>query len=268
MSIPSLAAGRAQMPEGTQQILDQRTLAASYRTLTALIKPGMTVLDVGCGSGAITRGMAELAGETGKVVGIDPSEHLVAQAREKYREIPGLEFVIADVYTYAPAGPFDVVASARTLQWLAQPYAALQRMAGFLKAGGVLSVLDYNHEKINWQPAPPPSMLFFYDAFLRWRADAGMQNDIADQLAEYFKKAGLQEITVSRQSEAINRTEPDYASKMGIWAKVAETRGLQMVADGYITESQRMAALRDYSAWMETEGDRMEMYLLAVEGRK
>jgi SAM-dependent methyltransferase len=267
MNPTSFAAGRAKMPEGTNHILDQRTLEASYRTLAAFIKPGMAVLDVGCGTGAITRGMAERAGQSGTVIGIDPSEPLVTQAREKYREVPGLEFVVADVYTYAPAVAFDVVASARTLQWLANPYEALQRMAGLLKPGGILSVLDYNHEKITWNPAPPPAMLSFYDAFLRWRADAGMQNDIADRLAGYFETVGLGQIAVTGQSETVRRTDADYAAKMGIWAKVAETRGHQLVADGYVTEAQRLAAVRDYTAWMATEGDSMEMYLLAVEGK-
>jgi hypothetical protein len=40
-----------------------------------------------------------------------------------------------------------------------------------------------------------------------------------------------------------------------------------LVADGYVTEEQRLAAVRDYTAWMATEGDSMEMYLLAVEGK-
>jgi trans-aconitate methyltransferase len=175
---------------------------------------------------------------------------------------------VADVYTYAPEALFDVVASARTVQWLAPPYDALYRMAGFLKPGGVLSVLDYNHEKINWQPAPPASMLHFYEAFLRWRADAGMQNDIADRLAIYFEQLGLREIGVTTESEVTSRTDPSYATKMSIWAKVAELRGPQLVADGYLTEAERLAALHDYTTWMDTEGDRMEMYLLAVEGRR
>ena len=267
MSTSPLAAGRAQMPEGSNRVLDERTLTASYRTLAALLKPGMAVLDVGCGTGAITRGMAELAGPSGMVVGIDPGESLVAQAREKHREVPGLAFVVADVYTYVPGASFDVVASARTLQWLADPYDALQRMAGFLKPGGTLSVLDYNHEKITWNPLPPPSMQLFYDAFLRWRADAGMQNDIADRLAGYYETAGLRDIAVTSQVETVRRTDPDYAAKMSIWAKVAETRGHQLVADGYVTEAQRLAAVQDYTAWLATEGDHMEMYLLAVEGR-
>jgi len=268
MHTPSLATSRAEMPEGSRRILNQRTLTDSYRTLAARIKPGMRVLDVGCGSGAITRGMAELAGPTGSVTGIDPSAHLVAEAQAQYAQTPGLTFVVGDVYTFQPAEPFDLVASARTLQWLASPYEALRRMAGFLKAGGILSVLDYNHEKISWQPAPPPAMLHFYDAFLRWRADANLQNDIADRLTGYFAQLGLREITVTDHFETVCRTDALYSAKMGIWAEVAELRGPQLAADGYITEAQRLAALHDYAAWMETEGDRMDLYLLAVEGRK
>ncbi len=267
MSDSSLAADRARMPEGTSHLLDQRTLAASYRSLAALLKPGMAVLDVGCGTGAITRGMAELATPTGTVLGIDASPALIAEAQAKHAGVAGLRFAVGDVYTFRPDEPFDVVASARTVQWLANPYEALQRMVGFLKPGGTLSVLDYNHEKIAWNPAPPPSMLLFYDAFLRWRADAGMQNDIADRLAGYFETAGLLKIATTSQSETVRRTDPGYAAKMGIWATVAETRGHQLVADGYVTEAQRQAAARDYTAWVATEADSMEMYLLAVEGR-
>ncbi|MBD0255861.1 MAG: methyltransferase domain-containing protein [Cytophagales bacterium] len=267
MSTPSLANDRARMPEGTSHLLDQRTLAASYRSLAALITPGMAVLDVGCGTGAITRGMAELTTRTGTVLGIDASPALIAEAQAKHAGVAGLGFAVADVHTFRPDVPFDVVASARTLQWLANPYEALQRMVGFLKPGGIVSVLDYNHEKIAWNPAPPASMLLFYDAFLRWRADAGMQNDIADRLAGYFETAGLGEIATTSQAETVRRTDPGYAAKMGIWAIVAETRGHQLVADGYVTEAQRQAAVQDYTAWVATDADRMEMYLLAVEGR-
>jgi ubiquinone/menaquinone biosynthesis C-methylase UbiE len=74
MNPTPIAAARAKMPAGSNQILDQRTLEAAYRPLAALITPGMAVLDVGCGTGAITVGMAARAGGTGTVIGIDPSE--------------------------------------------------------------------------------------------------------------------------------------------------------------------------------------------------
>ena len=43
-------------------------------------------------------------------------------------------------------------------------------------------VLDYNLRKTTWEPAPPESVPAFYDAFLEWRAQAGMDNEMADHL--------------------------------------------------------------------------------------
>ncbi len=90
--------------------------------------------------------MARLAGETGKVIGIDVSDQLISQAREKYQGVANLSFTVADIRTYQPDHLFDLVASARTLQWLADPFSALRQMSSLLRDGGWLSVLDYNHE--------------------------------------------------------------------------------------------------------------------------
>src|SRR5262249_59291902 len=50
------------------------------------ISPGERVLDVGCGSGAVTRDIARRVGRSGLAVGIDPSPALLAVARELVRE--------------------------------------------------------------------------------------------------------------------------------------------------------------------------------------
>ncbi len=259
---------RAEMPKGTTEILDRRTLQHSYRSLPGLIQPGMHILDVGCGTGAITRGMAERAGDSGKVIGIDSSDYLIDHAREKYRDVPNLEFVLEDINSYKPAQPFDLITSARTLQWLSNPFEVLQLMTSHLKESGCLSVLDYNHEKIEWTPAPPASMQTLYHAFLQWRADSGMQNDIADRLEGYFQTLGLNEIQVSDQSEKTSRNEAGFTEQITIWTKVAETRGKQLVGDGYITEAQRLQAIEEYTRWIAEEAQSIEMYLLAVEGRR
>ncbi|GAB3328245.1 methyltransferase domain-containing protein [Larkinella ripae] len=261
------AANRAAMPTATNPILERRTVANSNRNLLKHLKPGLSVLDVGCGSGAITRGIAEQVGPQGRVLGIDPGETLIAQARQQADALPQLEFQQADVYRFATDERFDLVTCARVLQWLNRPEEALLRMKELVKPGGYLAILDYNHEKVEWTPAPPASMRKFYDAFLTWRREAGFDNAIADHLAGLMQRNGLEDVTVEPQVEICRKGEPGFATASRIWAEVAELRGPQLVNDGYISEEDRIRAIEDYDQWIATTGESMQLYLLAVEGK-
>ena len=260
-----VARQRAHMPESTSAILDTRSLATDHRRLAALLSPGLAVLDVGCGTGAITRGIAEAVGPHGRAVGVDVNAGMIEKARAAHRGVPALSFAVADVHAL-PAGGFDIVTAARVLQWLAEPAAALRRMAEAAKPGGRVVVLDFNHEKAVWKPEPPESMRRFYLAFLRWRATAGMDNGIADHLPEMFARVGLHEIVTTEQHETTRRADGDFETRAGIWASVAATRGHQMVADGAVSESERRSAEVDYRAWLRAGAESHTMYLRAVEG--
>lgn len=259
-----VAEERAQMPEGTNKVLDRRTLETDNKNLLKYLKEGISVLDVGCGSGAITKGIAEKAG---KAMGIDTSESLIAQARKNYGDIPNLEFQVADIHTFDTTERYDIITAARVLQWLSDPKETLLKLKPLLKEGGVLAILDYNHEKIQWHPALPVEMQKFYDAFLQWRQDAGFDNAIADNLSNLFSELNFKEIHVEVQFELTQKREPDFAAKAGIWSEVARTRGHQLVKDNYITEEERLAAITTYDAWIANEGQLMQLYLLAVEAR-
>jgi ubiquinone/menaquinone biosynthesis C-methylase UbiE len=265
-SSQDLACRRARMPEGSSAILDTRTLATANRRLAMLLRPGLSVLDIGCGTGAITRGIAEAVGREGRVVGVDVNASLIEQARTAHRGVPALSFEVADVHALPSAGAFDIVAASRVLQWLAEPGAALRAMAAAAKPGGRVVVLDYNHEKAAWTPESPLSMRRFYSAFLAWRAAAGMDNAIADHLRDHFFRAGLADVTATDQHEITRRGDADFEVRTGIWAAVAATRGHQMVADGAISEPERWAAETDYLAWLREDAESHVQYLLAVEG--
>ncbi|PSL48323.1 methyltransferase family protein [Chitinophaga niastensis] len=261
------ATERAKMPKGTSAVLDSRSLQNSYATLIPILKKGMRVLDVGCGTGAISAGIANVVGEEGYVVGIDSSDHLIAKGKADYAAISNLELIETDLFKYNPAEKFDLIVSARVLQWLSNPEEALLKFKDLLKPDGEISILDYNHTALEWKPAPPASMARFYKAFLNWRADAGMDNEIADHLAASFHQLGFHSITSLNANEVYKRGEESFIDKAGIWSKVAESRGLQMVEGGYITDEERMNAIADYNAWIADDAEWMMMKLNDIRAK-
>lgn len=257
---------RAEMPSGANTVLDRRTLEKDNANLLEVLKKGLSVLDVGCGSGSITRGIANLVGPEGFVKGIDVSDQLIKQAQDNFFEIKHLQFEVADINIYAHDKKFDVITSARVLQWVANPKEILLKMKALLKPGGCITILDYNHEKIEFVPHVPPIVKWFYDAFLTWRHDAGMDNGIADHMKGMFEEIGLRNVDVRDQSEVSSSGSETFIEEIAIWKKVAETRGKQLVADGYLTEEERQSAIREYQGWMDNEAQHMKLYLKAVTG--
>jgi ubiquinone/menaquinone biosynthesis C-methylase UbiE len=255
------ATERAKMPEGTSAVLDSRSLKNSYSTIIPLLEKGMRVLDIGCGTGAISAGVAEMVGEEGLVVGIDSSDHLIARGKAHYADMHNLELIEADLFTYQPDQPFDLVISARVLQWLSNPGEALLKCKEMLRPGGRVSILDYNHTKLEWKPEPPASMTRFYKAFLDWRSDAGMDNEMADHLTGYFEKLGFHSVESIGADEVYKKGDTDFTEKIGIWSKVAESRGVQMVKSGYIGDEERIRAIEEYHAWI---GDKAELMIMKL----
>lgn len=249
-------------------IIDARSLQQSHKRLAELIKPGMTILDVGCGTGSITSGIVDLVGPEGRVIGVDNNAELIDKARHNYGHISNLHFEQCDIYNLPFQDQFDIVNASRVLQWLSSPQDALEQMKKSVKAGGTVLILDYNHERIDWEPKIPESMRDFYTSFLNWRKEAGMDNEIADHLSGMFDRAGLQNIQVTSQHEVVERGHPNFIPQALIWAGVAEFKGKQMVEEGYITEYNRAVAESDYRAWVKDEAIFQKMYLLSIEGIK
>jgi ubiquinone/menaquinone biosynthesis C-methylase UbiE len=250
--------------QGTAKLFDERSLAADYATLSPLLQKGWSVLDVGCGTGAISKDIALKVGETGHVTGIDNTAYFIQSGKETYADVENLELIHADLFVYNPMKKFDLIVAARVLQWLNNPQEAIKRLKSMLKPGGILSILDYNHEALEWQPQPPASMRQFYATFLRWRADAHMNNHIAEDLPEYFKQAGLSAIEVLEANEVYKKGEDNFLSKIGIWAKVAQST--QMVEEGYLDDNDRLKAIADYNEWIQSDAQLMIMKLKEVRG--
>ena len=250
----------------TNKIFDRRSLETDYATLVPVLTQGLRVLDVGCGTGSISSDIAKRVGPTGYVIGIDNTEKFIISGMEKYKSTSNLKLIHEDLFNYNPGESFDLIVSARTLQWLSNPLDAIKKMKSLLKVGGLLSVLDYNHEAIEWKPEPPESMQLFYRAFLKWRSDAGMNNQIALDLANYFQEAGFHTVSVFNSDELYKKYDKNFLEKMSIWSKVATSK--QMVEEGYITEEQRLNAIEEYDSWIKLDAELMVMKLNEVRGIK
>lgn len=129
-----------------------------------------TALDVGCGEGRFCRVMQQHGIRT---VGIDPTQSLIARARQRD---PDGDYRVASAETLdVPAGSFDLVLSYLTLIDIPDLTAAIPRMASALRPGGTLLIANLNSFNTagtpnGWTPDADGQQRFCIDHYLEERA--------------------------------------------------------------------------------------------------
>src|SRR5690349_6064711 len=209
------------------RILNRRTLQRDHRYLASVLRTGMSILDVGCGTGAITADIARKVDPDGTALGIDCEDANVGGAVQKYGEMKNLRFETVDIL--APGdrfnNRFDIVTAARTIQWITEPQRAIRNMKKAAKPGGRVIVLDYNLDETRWEPEAPVDFRRFYQAFLDWRDANRWDNQMASHLTALFHSEGIVDVASHPSDELIRRGDPDFfdAYASGIWLYVIQT---------------------------------------------
>src|SRR5688572_18863343 len=97
-------------------------------------RPGERVLDVGCGSGATSRTLAERVAPGGEVEGVDISAPLLAVARSRVGDLP-LRFTEADAAVHEVRVPVDLVTSRFGVMFFPDPAVAFDNLRRALAPG-------------------------------------------------------------------------------------------------------------------------------------
>lgn len=166
-----------------------RPLAVEFARATG-VAAGEHVLDVGCGTGALTGVLAELVGSD-LVAGVDPSEPFVQECRAR---VPGADVRLGP----AEALPFGDRTFDRTLAQLVfhfvdDPTAAVAEMARVTRSGGLVAACV-------WDFRGGMTMLRAYWEVVREhdpaeRGEAARFGGKAGELAQLWRAAGLREVT-------------------------------------------------------------------------
>jgi demethylmenaquinone methyltransferase/2-methoxy-6-polyprenyl-1,4-benzoquinol methylase len=102
---------------------------------------GGSALDVACGSGKLTARLALIAGQSGRVVGLDFSPEMLEVARQEH---PGIEFIEGDALALPfDDATFDASTIAFGLRNLADPVRGLREMIRVVRRGGRAVVLEF-----------------------------------------------------------------------------------------------------------------------------
>ncbi|MBW6421151.1 trans-aconitate 2-methyltransferase [Rhizobium sp. XQZ8] len=115
---------------------DERTRPARDLFAQVPLADAVIAYDLGCGPGNSTELLVERFG-AGNVIGLDSDDNMLAAAAKR---LPGSEFMKADLNTWTPDMPADLLYANAVFQWIPDHIAVLSRLMDHLKPGGVLAV--------------------------------------------------------------------------------------------------------------------------------
>ncbi len=140
---PEEAAALASFIEGRGRLPEQ---SGHHDALVAAIapQPGARMLDLGCGTGPVTRRLATLVGDGGSVLGVDVSAAMLRVARDA-EIMPTLRYELGDTAALPyPDASFDGAAAARLLLHLPDPLPTLTEARRLVRPGGRLGLLEWD----------------------------------------------------------------------------------------------------------------------------
>lgn len=219
---------------------------------------GESVLEIGCGTGAVTLPLAKAVGENGRVVAVDISEPMLGAARQRVSEsgMHNVTLVLGDAQVLAlEQAAFDIATSRMGVMFFADPVAAFRNIGGALRSGGRLVFAC-------WAPiAENRHWLISYDIALRHLGPPAPSLDnepgpLAFRDPDYIRRvltaAGFADITIERAHPTIICGSPEEEARqalmMGPTARLIEAKKPDEATRNLVAEEIAAAFVAEASA--------------------
>ncbi|WP_410668064.1 methyltransferase domain-containing protein [Amycolatopsis sp. cmx-4-68] len=225
-----------------------RTAASSAAYLLPLLRPGLDLLDVGCGPGSITADLAE-AVAPGRVRGVEITEDPLSAARSNAaRRGVTVEFAVDDAYSLSdPDDSYDVAHAHQVLQHLSDPVAALREMRRVTRPGGVVAVRDADYGAFRWWPEDP-RLDDWQDLYRAVARGNDAEPDAGRRLLAWAHEAGFTEVTPSASVWCY--ATPEERSTWGdMWAERIHSSVGKMALDRRLATQADLDAISQ--AWQD-----------------
>jgi 2-polyprenyl-3-methyl-5-hydroxy-6-metoxy-1,4-benzoquinol methylase len=165
------------------------------------VAPGARALEVGCGNGSISAWLAECLGPNGRVVAVDLDLSLVDVA------VPNLEPRQGDICA-GPVDPggFDLVTARAVLHHVADADAAIRNLAASLAPGGGILLIEPDFLPVS--VAEPPEVRSFWDGWLAWSREQGIDYHVGRTLAPRLAALGLEQVAGTAETAVYDGGSP------------------------------------------------------------
>jgi len=226
------------------------------------VRPGERVLDVGCGSGVVTRDIARRVAPGGRAVGVDAGKEFLAIAATLAREAglgETIEFHEGSALALPFAdGTFDAAVAATALSHVRDGERAIPEMARVVRAGGRVGVFDFDGDSLITSHPDRALTRRITAAFSDHSAIDGW---LARRLPGLMREAGLVDVRI--RAFLPFEEEPD-----GFYARMVERAAAVAFETGAISAAERdawLAALRAARAAGQSLAGRLHVFCWGVK---
>lgn len=254
--------------DSAREYIRSRRADTSAAFFLKYLKPGMTVLDCGCGEGTITADLTELVAP-GQVIGLDLGSETLEIARENIKDtLTNLHYEEGTVYQIPYSDEaFDAVFSNALFEHLRDKPMALQEIKRVLKPGGVVGLRAPDFGAGFFYP-PDPLVERYFELGQRVRDELGVDSRTGRRLRSLLHTAGFRNILTSFSTESYAMPErqawfvnvnarfavDSYFTQEWVERGLATLEELQRISERLQTWAENPEALFVAWTWCEVLG--------------